>query len=326
MSGIEPTEDAQSATNADERPSHVTATTPSPTAPTQATPNGTPHEPLQVLPNSPHEPLNYVNSQQLLSWLDTPEPKCVIRTFDEASTHPELHPTIHRLVSRALLHITGPNAQLDPPRATRRSSPPPNLWLLHNIPAAAARHLLAAGVVSTALVTFQVLPITPTPAPYLFSLRGFHTTSTTAVRELVLRVWTHPDTLHRLASISVMDHEGDYRSPLPEDIPLALHSLSVIRGAMYPTPDTAPPFHILIDPSLVDEEEEWDALCEALSTLKYSSPEIGRGIVAPRQTCSLCHSAGHERATCPFPTQAGWPGPQRTDCPHRINGADHRNT
>ncbi|KAI0047922.1 hypothetical protein FA95DRAFT_1659693 [Auriscalpium vulgare] len=286
--------------------------------PTTAQP---PHTPT-ILTASLYEPLSDMNPRQYLQWLRKPYPKCVIRVFDEAANNPRLIPSIHDLLTHVLTQVTDSNTQIDPPHAIQPSRRIPNIWLLHDISETAARSLIAQGVHCTPLITFQVLPFAFTPPTLLFSLEGLHTENPDEVHELVHRVWSDPDTLRALDLTTITDYEGEDVYPLPNDILPTIDSLRVTRKHSRDGPATSHTFHIEIDPHDIDMEDAagWYALRTALSSLTYSSPETGHGTIATPLSCSLCHSAGHARPDCPFPSQTGWLGPRVNDDPGQLNG------
>jgi hypothetical protein len=69
-------------------------------------------------------------------------------------------------------------------------------------------------------------------------------------------------------------------------------------------------FNILVDNTLFVSYNQWAAICDTLSTIKFPSPLYGTGSVRSDFNCQTCHAIDHPTGKCPFPNIPGWKGPQ----------------
>ncbi|KAH9011154.1 hypothetical protein EDB84DRAFT_1569920 [Lactarius hengduanensis] len=129
----------------------------------------------------PTAPFDNIDRKLVEEWDDHPGAKLIAVPFDTEARDTDAHDYIRARILTAVAEIT--NAQ----EASTS-------FLIYNITTEQADLLLHRRVWSSRVITFRVTPFAPTCPTFLFTLRGFITTTPKDVFPVIKEVWENDKT------------------------------------------------------------------------------------------------------------------------------------
>ncbi|KAH8977775.1 hypothetical protein EDB86DRAFT_2837340 [Lactarius hatsudake] len=279
----------------------------------------------------PTAPFDNIDRKLVEEWDDHLGAKLIAVPFDTKAKDTDAHDFIHARILTAVAEITNAQeasvAAPRPKKNTGKSNRPPNSasFLIYNITAEQADLLLHRRVWSSRAITFRVTPFAPTCPTFLFTLRGFITTTPKDVFPIIKGVWKNDKTKDFAMTLANAIPENK-KERVASKIDHLLCMMNIARLNIKEAGNTLNPrFNVYADSSHISHDEIWRRLRAFLITQPYASSMQGQA--TPQHTpyvCTCCHGNDHPRGLCPFPSVTGWNGPTRDiggDLPMRRNGS-----
>ncbi|KAI0047108.1 hypothetical protein FA95DRAFT_1606372 [Auriscalpium vulgare] len=298
-------------------------------------PEPTPIDPLErsrgpfpeIHMDSPAEAWYGLAERQVRYWSSLTEVCVLVRTFDQHAHLPENLAASAVAIRKVIMrHVNVPNPIVLTPEASTtalHTTRYPKTFLVRGLSKEHAVVLLTMGVLSTRLITFQVLTRKPRLPRLLVLIAGFDVAATAeAILATVLRTLSQPAVLSFLRGLP----DKTKHSPVPctpdHFLPL-LESITVeeipkrARGNI-----PAHRYAVISTKSTLVDVDHWHLITQFLASLNYESHAFGTGRAIPTGHCSLCNGVEHPRGLCPFPLVPGWNGGGRAGIfpankPHR---------
>ncbi|KAI0038164.1 hypothetical protein FA95DRAFT_1613587 [Auriscalpium vulgare] len=257
-------------------------------------------------------PLDDVVDDQVREWLRTPGSKLLLRIFGQSARDPKNHAAIAAKIvmifskgfgeQEPLVAAPLPIDETDPDARTATT------FLLHGISERTMTAALEMRILDSKDLSMQAMPLELRNSPLVLLIKGFTTTRTEIIREVVDKKWRDEESSVGLTRIVV--------ESATENIPLTVEhvtdfidSVSIIRIDMKGTGALlVPHFAVLTDPDTLPAPHFWFYLREHFQSLAYRSNMVGTGTILPYLNCPLCHGCDHPRGLCPFPLVPGWQG------------------
>ncbi|KAH9046658.1 hypothetical protein EDB84DRAFT_1626407 [Lactarius hengduanensis] len=148
----------------------------------------------------PTAPFDNIDRKLVEEWDDHPGAKLIAVPFDTEARDTDAHDYIRARILTAVAKITNAQeASVAAPRpkqnANKSNRPPSSAsFLIYNITTEQADLLLHRRVWSSHVITFRVTPFAPTCPTFLFTLRGFITTTPKDVFPIIKEVWENDKT------------------------------------------------------------------------------------------------------------------------------------
>ncbi|KAI0046740.1 hypothetical protein FA95DRAFT_1606635 [Auriscalpium vulgare] len=257
---------------------------------------------------------------QVTSWASIIEPCVMILTFDTRAHLPEnILTTVNSIKRVVKRHGNAHDPHVFPPAPSptaTRTGRYPKTFMLTNITKETAVTMLAIGIFSTRLITFQALPRQARIPKLVALIEGIIDTATVDdVRAIIFHTWSKPDFLDFLRNLT----EKTKRNPNPcspqQFIPF-LESITITKLPLLSRGNVPAPRFVVTSPkaSLLDVDQ-WLRITQHIATLSYESDLFGVGRVTTPYPCPLCNGTDHPRGLCPFPLHPGWNGGGRDTPP-----------
>ncbi len=264
---------------------------------------------------SPYAPLRHMDPDLVDAWEDCSGGKLFAHPFDGEACSRDLDRVKFKIFSAVIEITKSQSAGVSPPRPSQAAigaGCTPTCFLIYNLTEDERRLLLERSVWSSNNITFHVTSFYPTCPDFLFSIKGFGTTHTDDVCQIVHSVW-HDDATGSFLNSIIEDFPQGERADANQAISRFIASMWVTFLPVKKSGNIlAPHFNVYANCSPILRQDVWIRLRDYLAGRVYASSMLGNGTteIAP-YNCGICRSVDHPTGLCPFPNIKGWNGPRK---------------
>ncbi|KAH9047209.1 hypothetical protein EDB84DRAFT_1557747 [Lactarius hengduanensis] len=220
-----------------------------------------PMPPIQDI--HPTAPFDNIDLKLIEEWDTHPGEKLIAVPFDTEARDTNSHNFIRAKILTAVAKITNAQeASVAAPRLKLSTKPSnlPTSFLVYNITAEQAKFLLNCRVWSSHAITFRVTYFAPTCLTFLFTLRGFITTTMKDVFPVVKQVWESEETKVFMTQLTNTVPASE-RECVALEIDHFLKSMNLIRLDIKEAGNTLNPrFNIHANSNQISHNEIWRRL------------------------------------------------------------------